>query len=71
MILTESIRGINKILSKTVIKPTTNVMLNKCKRNKKNKTACLRKKCVIILDEGMPIFPKFAHDMTPHKTKDL
>ena len=30
--------------------------------NKKNKMAYLRKKCVIILDEGMLFFYKFAHD---------
>ena len=35
---------------------------NKCKRNKKNKMAYLRKKCVIILSEGMLFFYKFAHD---------
>ena len=38
-------------------------MLNKCERNKKNKTADLRKKCVVILDEGMPFFHIFAHDI--------
>ena len=43
---------------------TTNETLNKCERNKKNKTAYLRKKCVIILGEGMLFFYKFAHDIT-------
>jgi hypothetical protein len=32
-------------------------------KTKKNKTANLRKKCVIILDEGMPFFHIFAHDI--------
>jgi len=53
------------------IELTANEMLNKYEQNKKNKTANLRKKCVIILDEGMPFFHIFAHDMAPHKTKDL
>ena len=42
---------------------------NKCKRNKKNKIAYLRKKCVIILDEGMFFFYNFAIDID--KTEDL
>ena len=40
-------------------------------KTKKNKTANLRNKCVIILDEGMPFFHIFAHDMTSHKTEDI
>ena len=47
----------------TGIESTAKVMLNKCERNKKNKTADLCKKWVIILDEGMPFFPIFAHDI--------
>ena len=38
--------------------------LNKCERNKKNKMAYLRKKCVFIISEGMLFFYKFAHDIT-------